>query len=213
MATTTRTQDAGGGERSDSRRNRLRLVEAARAVVAEQGLDVAGSEIAGRAGLGIGTLYRRFGSKEALVEVAMGEVVGQVLAGAREALAHPDPAVGLDWFMTAFARAQHENRGMAELVRAGPADRSAVFAEQAEELRKAAEQLVQRAHAAAVVRVDLTWRDVVVLCQAAGSTGACLGVRPDEQQWRRTLAVVLAGMRPNAAEPLPGVQPADAVRS
>jgi AcrR family transcriptional regulator len=195
---TSRPQGPGEGERSDSRRNRLRLVEAARAVVAERGLDVAGSEIAGRAEVGIGTLYRRFGSKEALVEAAMSEVVGEVLAAARAALDEPDPAAGLADFMTTFARSQHEHRGVADLVRAEPGRRPAAFAELAAELRRVAEQLVERARAAGAVRVDLSWRDVVVLCQAAGSSGPCLDVQPDDDQWRRILAVVLAGLRPAA---------------
>ena len=209
------SQGAGGsrgpgeGERSDSRRNRLRLVAAARAVVAERGLDVAGSEIAGRAEVGIGTLYRRFGSKEALVETAMSEVVGDVLTTAREALDDPDPAAGLAGFMTTFARVQHEHRGMADLVRAEPGRRPAAFAEHAAELRRVAERLVERARAAGSVRADLTWRDVVVLCQAAGSAGPCLDVRPDGDQWRRTLAVVLAGLRPDVGDPMPGGEPSD----
>lgn len=208
MATTSRPQGPGEGERSDSRRNRLRLVEAARAVVAERGLDVAGSEIAGRAEVGIGTLYRRFGSKEALVQAAMAEVVGEVLAAAREALDEPDPAAGLAGFMTTFARVQHEHRGMADLVRAEPGQRPDAFAEHAAELRLVAERLVDRARAAGSVRADLSWRDVVVLCQAAGSCGQCLDVRPDGQQWRRTLAVMLAGLRPDVRDPLPEVSAA-----
>ena len=204
MATTSRPQGPGGGERSDSRRNRLRLVEAARAVVAERGLDVAGSEIAGRAEVGIGTLYRRFGSKEALVEAAMDEVVGEVRTSAREALADSDAAAGLARFMTALARTQHEHRGMADFVRTEPSERPAAFAEHAEQLRAAARELVDRARNAGAVRSDLTADDVLVLCQAVGSCGLCLGVRPDERQWRRALAVVLAGLRPGAGEPLPG---------
>lgn len=219
MATTSspqgasRPQGPGEGERSDSRRNRLRLVEAARAVVAERGLDVAGSEIAGRAEVGIGTLYRRFGSKEALVETAMSEVVGEVLAAARAALDEPDPATGLADFMTTFARTQHEHRGVADLVRAEPGRRPAAFAELAAELRRVAEQLVERARAAGAVRADLSWRDVVVLCRAAGSSGPCLDIQPDADQWRRLLAVVLAGLRPEANDALAGGEPSGLARA
>ncbi|MCW2649721.1 MAG: transcriptional regulator, TetR family, partial [Mycobacterium sp.] len=82
-------------ERADSRRKRLRLIEAARLVVAQKGLDAGAAEIAARAEVGVGTLYRRFGTREALVKDILLDGIAETQAAADRALAAPDPWTGL----------------------------------------------------------------------------------------------------------------------
>lgn len=115
-----------------------------------------------------------------------------------------DPATGLAQFMTVLARVQYEHRGVAEFLGAGALGRhSEAFIEHAEYVRAAAQQLVARAHRVAAVHSDLTWRDVVMLCQAIGASRSCLGIRTGEHQWQRALAVVLAGLNPGTGDLAP----------
>jgi len=82
-------------ERADARANRARLVEAARAVFSERGLAAEMKEIAERAGVGIGTIYRNFSSKEELVVAIMRDALAAATAEARVAEAMDDPIDGL----------------------------------------------------------------------------------------------------------------------
>jgi AcrR family transcriptional regulator len=76
-------------ERADSRRKRLRLIEAGRLVVAEKGLDAGAAEIAARAEVGVGTLYRRFGTREAPVKDILTDGIAEIQAVVDRALAAP----------------------------------------------------------------------------------------------------------------------------
>ncbi|MDT0346388.1 TetR/AcrR family transcriptional regulator [Streptomyces litchfieldiae] len=201
-----------GRERADSRRKRLRLVDAARTAVAQHGLDVAAADIAARAEVGIGTLYRRFGSKEALIEVVLLEATELMADAARRALDDGDPESALASFVTELARTQVANRGLAEFTRrvARPdAELSEPLRERTTLLRDALAELTVRAQAAGAVRADVSWRDIAVLAQAAAGTTNCLGVEAGGEQWRRTLGVLMDGLRPVAARPLPGIPPDD----
>ncbi|MDT7717081.1 MAG: hypothetical protein QOH09_3073 [Pseudonocardiales bacterium] len=196
-------------ERADSRRKRLRLIDAARAVVAEKGMDAAAAEIAARAEVGIGTLYRRFGSKEALIKDVLLDGIAEIQAAADEAIADEDPWTGIAKFFATLSEAQRANRGLAEFT----ADYASAFAqdvsEQSMKLRASIEQLTERAHRARVLRADVSWRDLVVLSLASVQAGECLGVRATEQQGQRTTALLLQGLRAPGAHPLPGHPPID----
>jgi hypothetical protein len=72
------------------------------------------------------------------------------------------------------------------------------------------ESLVQRAQSRGAIRDDVTWRDVAVLAEAAATSGTYLGIAPEAEQWRRTLAVIMDGLRPPGSAPLPGRPPVDA---
>src|SRR5437764_4872179 len=85
--------------RRDAERNRRLILDTARAAFAEGGLRVTLDEIARRAGLGVGTVYRRFADKEALVDALFEDGIAELAAGAERALADDDPWRGfLDWF-------------------------------------------------------------------------------------------------------------------
>jgi AcrR family transcriptional regulator len=197
-------------ERADSRRKRLRLIEAARLVVAEKGLEAGAAEIAARAEVGVGTLYRRFGTKEALVKDILMDGIAEIQAAVDRALAAPDPWTGLTLFLTDFSTAQTANRGLHEFTAADPSAFSPELHDDTMKLRHAVTELTERAHRAGVLRKDVTWRDIVVLSLASVDASTCLGVHATDTQPERTAAILLAGLRADdAASPLPGEPPVD----
>jgi AcrR family transcriptional regulator len=197
-------------ERADSRRKRLRLVEAARIVVAEKGLDAGAAEIAERAEVGVGTLYRRFGSREALVKDILRDGIAESLSAVDQALAEPDPWVGLTLFLSEFSKAQTANRGLYEFTAGEASAFSPELYDDTMALRRAVQALVERAHRAGALRKDVTWRDIVVLSLASVNARTCLGVKATDSQSERTAALLLIGLRADdSADSLPGEPPAD----
>src|ERR1700730_8059433 len=85
--------------RQDAERNRLRILQAAREVFADRGLDASLDQIAVHAGVGVGTVYRRFPDKDALIDALFEERIGEVAAAGQDALAAPDPWQGLVDFL------------------------------------------------------------------------------------------------------------------
>ena len=196
-------------ERADSRRKRLRLIAAARTAIAEDGLDVPSADIAARAEVGVGTLYRRFGTKEALIEAVLLDVMIMSVDAADEALAGSDPETNLENFMTALVEGWVANRGLSEFIATRSAYRSDALNGHSVALRDAMAKLTRRAQRAGVLRRDVTWRDLLAFVQAASSQVDALGIVGNDQQWRRTLGVLLDGLRSTAPRRLPGKPPAD----
>jgi AcrR family transcriptional regulator len=197
-------------ERADSRRKRLRLIEAARLVVAEKGLEAGAAEIAARAEVGVGTLYRRFGTREALVNDILMDGIAETQAAADRALAVGDPWMGLTLFLTDFSKAQTANRGLHEFTAADSTAFSPELHDDTMKLRHAVQKLTERAHRAGVLREDVTWRDIVVLSLASVNASTCLGVYATDTQPERTAAILLTGLRAHdSAGPLPGKPPID----
>src|SRR5215207_440755 len=151
--------------RADAARNRAAIVEAARAVFAEQGLDVPLDEIARRAGTGSATLYRRFPTRGELIAAVFAERMTEHLRAVEAGLADEDPWRGFAGYIQAAGAMQARDLGIADLV---TMDVSA--APEIERLRSRAfdglVQLVERAHAAGVLRADFTTEDVVLLLMA-----------------------------------------------
>jgi AcrR family transcriptional regulator len=194
-------------ERVDSRRNRRLLIEAAQDAVAEHGVDVSALDIASAAGVGVGTLYRRFGTKEALIECVMLAVIEDLREAVDDALAEPDPWQSLAGFVMAMSEAMLECRGLAQLVAMGPERKFELFGEQFRALRAEIDKLADRAHAAGVLRTDITGGDIVLLSRAPLESSHAMGLRGDDRQWRRTMTVVLDGLRAPGVSPLPGSPP------
>ncbi|WP_396447328.1 TetR/AcrR family transcriptional regulator [Actinomadura sp.] len=198
-----RLLDDGSGRRprADARRNVERLVAAARRAAAEGG-EITAHEIARRAGVGVGTFYRRVGSLEALLEAVLGEVLEEITAKGDEAMADPDPWRGFTAFAFAYIRLRNElcdvNQRLGDVL-----DHSRAA------LRDRVRDLVERAQRAGVMRTDTTWEDVAFLLVAASSTGPhTLGLRAGARQWERNLQVVLDGLRCCDPVPLTGEPPA-----
>ncbi|MFD3582568.1 TetR/AcrR family transcriptional regulator [Streptomyces sp. NPDC058683] len=190
-------------ERADSRRKRLRLIEAARAAIAERGLQASTTDITERAEVGVGTLYRRFGSKEALVADVLIDGISEIQSWADAALEDPDPWAGLSGFLFAFTEAQLANLGLAEFTSGNARELPAEVAERGSVLADSIDRLVRRAQDHGVLRADVTWRDLVLISIAPMGGTECLGATRGEGQWRRTIAIALDGLRSPAASILP----------
>jgi len=187
--------------RADAARNVERLVAAARAAIAEGGTRVTAHEIARRAGVGIGTFYRRVESREALLLAVLGELLGDSVAYADRLLEHPDPWAAFRDFASTFVRIRAANVAVSEIVmgQCGFAPAGAL-----EDICGRIEALVRRAQAAGVIRADLIWQDVPFLLAGVATAPTVLGLRAADRQWERNLHIVLDGMRTPTADPLPG---------
>lgn len=193
--------------RADARLNRRRLFEAARDAIAERGLEVSALDIATAAGVGVGTLYRRFGTKEALLDAVVVGLYDELREIADACLERPDPWDGLAEFVLALAAAHRESRGLAEVTAACDSPPSTGVAERTAALQDAVMRLTDRAHAAGVLRPDVTWQDVLIASRASLDAEHCLGVDAGPDGWRRVVTLLLDGMRAPSRIALPGDPP------
>jgi AcrR family transcriptional regulator len=188
--------------RADAARNRTRILDAARRAFAESGLDVGVEEIARRAGVGKGTLYRRFPTKEALVLAIFEDRLDELEALADRAEAEPDAWEAFRRFLADAARMQASDQGFLDVVaqRTG----TVLTPEHRHRMLGILARPLQSAQAAACVRPDLVPSDVTLLLRMVGATTRSA---PDgasmEAHWPRYLALLLDGLRPGAASPLP----------
>lgn len=203
MAVPDETPEAG--ERADARRNRQLLLDAAAACIAEKGLSVSALDIADRAGVGVATLYRRFSSKESLIEEVLLERFAVLEEAGSAALEDPDPWSGFSALVHTLAAMVNENSGLSEAFGATPPP--AVAAGQ-ERLRFMIQRLTERAQQAGCLRPGITWQDIVFLPKAVLTSPRCLGLVAGERSWERTLTVLLDGLRTPQPSPLPGAPPA-----
>lgn len=186
--------------RRDAERNRQRILDAAREVFAEQGLRGSHDEIARRAGVGVGTVYRRFPDKEQLIDALFEDRVAEIAELAHTALAMDDPWEGLALFLVRGQELQSGDRGLKELILG--ADGGHARVERARgEISPLVERLLDRAQAAGVVRADITVTDLPLIQFALGAIiDATHATAPDT--WRRALAIVLDGLRSPDPSPL-----------
>jgi AcrR family transcriptional regulator len=187
--------------RRDAARNRELILAAAGEVFASRGLEVTLDDIAHHAGVGVGTVYRRFHDKEQLIDALFDERMDAVVTAAEEALEAEDPWLGLEGFFVAIFELQAADRGLRELAFAGRHGRERVALVRAR-LEPLVEELVTRAQASGDLRGDVCVDDVPIiqkmLAEVIGISG---GVSPD--LWRRYLTIVLDGLRTRRDGPTP----------
>jgi AcrR family transcriptional regulator len=189
--------------RADAERNRKRLLDAAAEVFAEQGLEGSTAEIARRAGVGHGTVFRRFASKDDLVAAIVVDRLSEITESASALLADAPPDGRVLAFMAELARIHVRDRGLIEAVNSTRALADPKVHEAHGALMDVLEELVKADRDAGLIREDLGAFDVMALSKAVAS--ACEpGIA--SAGWKRYLAVVAAGLRP-AAEKLPGRAP------
>jgi AcrR family transcriptional regulator len=187
--------------RADAARNRELIIAAAAAVFAERGLDAATAEIAHRAGVGEATLFRRFPSKDDLIDAIIETRMEEVAALADAAADYPDPGAALERFMQDLVKQFSRDKGFFEA--AGERCISdPKFQPLRERAMDAVGRLLKRAQDAGAVRPDLSPSDISFL---AGSAMYAMevskpGLRDD--LWKRYLRVILDGMKPDGASPL-----------
>jgi AcrR family transcriptional regulator len=186
--------------RADAERNRRRVLRAAATVIARDGVDACVEAIAREAGVGMGTLYRRFASKDDLVRAVIAERADQAVEDLEAAALTPDPWDALAGSVHALARRFAEDQGFLDAVaRAGG---QATLLQVRTRLLEALDPVLARARDARVVRDDVTATDLLPLASLVTRVPAS-GRAFDARIWERYLAVVLDGLRPGAAAPLP----------
>lgn len=185
--------------RADAQRNRLRVLEVAQAVFAAEGLGVPIDEIARRAGLGVGTVYRHFPTKEALFEAILVSRIEGVVEDARALAAAEDPGAAFFGFLARLGEMGAAKKDLIEaLARAGiDVKRAAGGAK--EELSLAVGRLLKRAQKAGDVRGDVAVGEVLSL--VSGAFTAIERHGGDERARARLLAIMCDGLRPPAAPP------------
>jgi AcrR family transcriptional regulator len=187
--------------RADARRNREKVLEAARAVFAEQGRDAQIDDVARRAEVGVGTVYRHFPTKEALIEALMVDSFAEILVAARAALDVQDPWQAFTDVLWRGAEIMAGDRALSEVFAAQPAA-SAAELPILDELTETVGELIRRAKAAGALREDMVVDDIPMLMCGIGS--ATKKEHSCTAPWRRHLGIVLDGLRaPAATSPLP----------
>ncbi|SEG89189.1 transcriptional regulator, TetR family [Actinacidiphila yanglinensis] len=183
--------------RRDAARNHRLVIAAAREVLTEYGTDASMELIASRAGVGIGTLYRRFPNKEALLNEIAAQMLGELVGEARTALSYPG-GTGFEAFVRVFGRWLSEHRGYAEKL-IGHTKATCV-----QQLRDLFGQLLHQAQESGRIGPDVELGDVMALVWGLRGVVETSGtVVPDA--WQRYAEIHLAGMRVPGA---PGAHPA-----
>lgn len=183
--------------RADARRNRERILAAAVEVFARDGAEAQMDDVASHAGVGVGTLYRHFPTKDALVAELVRQKLRRLAAVMSEAIDHEgDPGEALERSLREAAAQASQDTCMQEIYSSlGPEIFSAVEPEQ-RELNAAAAELIRRAKDAGAVREDLDVSDVEMLMCGLGA--AMHSARPGFD-WSRHLDLILAAIRPASA--------------
>jgi AcrR family transcriptional regulator len=180
--------------RRDAEANRQRLLDAAAQVFAERGLEAGVEEIARAAGVGMGTLYRRFPTKDALIAALVHEVMTTMLRLATEATERPG-GTGLEYFLQAASGYQAAHRGCLPRLWEAGTEHNLV-----QEVRRLIAALLEEAKSHGRVRPDITSTDLTVsLWAIRGVIETTRDAAPEA--WHRHLDILIAGMRP-ASEPL-----------
>lgn len=188
------TEEAGTARpmRADAVRNRRRILEAAEEVFAKEGLSVPVDVVAERAGVGVGTLYRHFPTKEALFEAIVVTKLEELVGASRDP-GTADPGEAFFGFLLRMADQVSLKHDLFDALAAAGIDFKSRCAASVEELEQGLDQLRRRAVDAGAVRDDVTTPQVIGLV-----VGACLGAeRPglDTQSSRQLMTVVCDGLR------------------
>lgn len=187
--------------RRDAERNRARIVAAARETFAELGVDAPVEEIARRAGVGVGTVYRRFPGKEDLIDAVLEDALASFVGIAKEALETPDAWEGFCEYVQRGMELNAANRGLHELMSTREHGRERIGAVRAQ-MRPLVGKLISRAQAEGKLRADFSGADMPLLFMTVGRVIEATGDTAPEL-WRRFLGLLLDGLRAERATPLP----------
>lgn len=185
--------------RADAARNRAKVLEAATRTFGEQGVDAPIPEIARRAGVGIGTVYRQFPSKHDLLVALAAERYAWLAEQIERAASDADPWEGFTRVLWKAAAVQVADRSFRQVMR------EVATVPELEPLRlrvvDAIARLLERAQAAGVVRDDVTPQDLPVVMSGIGATVDATD--RESGSWERHLAILVDGLRPEGAHALP----------
>jgi AcrR family transcriptional regulator len=182
--------------RADARRNREKVLAAARAVFAEQGVDAQMDDVAKRADVGVGTVYRHFPTKEALLNALTDELFAVIAVHTRTLLTLADPWEAFTRALWFGAEKTAGDRAFTEIM-AAQQKWPARTCPGKEDLLVTVGELMERCKAAGVMRPDAIVEDIGLLMCGVGSASQMDHPVPDA--WRRHLAIMLDGLRAQAA--------------
>jgi AcrR family transcriptional regulator len=178
--------------RADARRNREKLLEAAAELFASDGTDVSLEAVAKHAGVGIGTLYRHFPTRDALIAETYRNEVAHVTDGAAELLASLPPDQAMEEWLERFIAYAAAKRGMAEALKQLTVSREELFPEARRRIGETIDTLLRAGVAAGTIRPDVTSDDVYRATMAIWNI-------PDEDDWveqaRTVLRLIMDGLR------------------
>ncbi len=195
--------------RRDAERNRQRILRAAAEVFTQRGLDATLDDVARQAGVGVGTVYRRFPDKETLVGELFQDRIDAMVAVAEQACAAPDPWQALVSYLEYATASMAGDLGLRQLMMFATYGRDRV-AYAREQMRPVVSKLVERAQATGALRADFSATDVPLIAFMLASAGEYAGpVQPDI--WQRYLGLVIDGMRASrdgvSELPVPALSP------
>jgi AcrR family transcriptional regulator len=195
--------------RSDAERNRERIIAAARTVFARDGLNASMASVAREAGVGIATMFRRFPTKEELVDAVFSDRMGAYVDVVTAALDDPDPWNGFVGYIETACAMQAADNGFADVL-----TMTFPTAKILEERRNRAYEgmlvLIDRAKATGRLREDFDPSDLVLIHMAiAGVVNATGDAAPDA--WRRVVALLIQSLEAPARGPLPASPEHDAL--
>jgi len=183
--------------RRDAERNRQRILAAAAQVFTDRGLDATLDDVARAAGVGVGTVYRRFPDKEALIAALFRARIDNLVTVAEDACGAADPWQAVVSYLEYAAAAMAGDAGLRQLMMFGTYDRDQVCYA-SDRMRPVITRLVQRAQASGDLRGDFEATDVKMIAFMLASLAEyAAAVTPDV--WRRYLAMLIDGLRPSRA--------------
>ncbi|MDX2933280.1 TetR/AcrR family transcriptional regulator [Streptomyces ipomoeae] len=187
--------------RSDAERNRERIIAAARTVFAKDGLNASMASVAREAGVGIATMFRRFPTKEELVDAVFSDRMDAYADAVTVALDDPDPWNGFVGYIEAACAMQAADNGFADvLTMTFPTAK--VLEQRRNEAYEGMLRLIDRAKATGRLREDFDPSDLVLIHMAnAGVVNATGDTAPDA--WRRVVALLIQSLETPARGPLP----------
>ena len=192
--------------RRDAQRNRERIIEAAREVFAGRGFAATLDDVAHQAGVGIGTVYRRFPTKEELIEAVFTDRMEDLVTLAEESLAAPTGWAGLTGFLRTSAAWHTADRGLRD---AALSMDERHFAHAGQHLVPLLHQLTERAHAEGSLRADAGAHDIpVIMAMVTELAQRSEGCRPG--LYERYLELMIDGLRAGSATNALGPEPAEA---
>lgn len=195
MSTTSvdsRAADGATVQRADARRNRAKVLLAAREQFAREGLDAQMDDIARAAGVGVGTVYRHFPTKEDLIRALADARFEAFAAAGKRSLELADPWAGLVQFLSDCARVIADDVAISEAMEQRPG--LCHEAAMAVDMRGITGQVVERAKASGQLRPDIDAEDIPSLMRGLGSA-VHSNQGPAPMSWERYLEILLAGIR------------------
>lgn len=183
--------------RADAERNRRRVLDAARQVFAERGATATLADVAQAAGVGVGTIYRKFPDKDAVLDALLADKIDTVMRIATDAAELTDPGEAFRTYLSGMIEVHARDRSLTTVL-FGPGRFDRFPFEQADLLADTCDRLIANAIAAGELRDGFTRQDTTALAVMV-STIAAAKQEADSELWRRYALIIIDGTRPAAA--------------